>query len=298
MENVINYLYSLDIENIYKNNNSYIIKSKNSYYCLNKIDFINDKMKNFINQINSVNYNNSFCYKFQKNIYNEYISRIEDDSYILLNIDQNYNKEIDFFDMLDFYNKSKMLINNQSFNINWDILWENKIDYLLNHLEHSKIYNKKIIPYFYYYIGLSENALLYIKKLKTNILIDKKLNPCFVHRRIDEKNFKISFLNPLNFLIDIKERDVASYIKTLFYKNDDYLNDLDYYLKTNNLSAYEASLLYARIVYPSHFLDYYENHEQTELNVFSFNPESYENFIKKTYELINSYVSIDKIVWL
>ena len=296
MRNLINYIYNIDVIKITKVNNDYFIKTNADCFILKKVDNINN-LQFVIKAANSINEYSFFSYKFIINIYNEFFSKLNDELYTLININNDYNNKVDFIEMLNFYNKSNLyLINKIKYKNNWDILWESKIDYLINYIRNNKIDNKNLMPLFWYYIGMCENALLYIRNINVPSSNNEKI--AFCHRRIYEPNIKLNFYNPTNFIVDLEVRDVAEYIKVLFLNNKDYIEELNYYLKINKLKTYSASMLYARIIYPSYFLDYFENKvSNIKLDSF-FETKNYELFIKKTYELINSYVKIPSIEWI
>lgn len=298
MKNLINYLYKIEITDIIKEDNYYLIKEMGNTYLFSEIN----NMGNFMyiyNICNILNQSMFFSYKVKTNIYNDFITEIEGKKYYLLYLNNDYKCEVDFLDMLNFYDKSSnFLKNNFKYQLNWDVLWESKIDYLTKHIENNKISNKRLLILLYYYLGVSENALLYIKEIKSNYTFSINDKVSFTHRRVVLPCKKIFFYNPQNFIIDLEVRDIAEYIKSLYYNDLDYLNDLEYYLKVSNLTKYSASLLYVRIVYPSLFFDYYESKSDIFYFEKFYNIGEYESFIKKTYELINSYVNIEKISWL
>ena len=296
MKNLLNYLYSINIDKVKEFNTGYIIKDlNNNLYLLNNVD-----NKSNINSVINILIGNRLKvkhYLYRFNIYNQVLTYVDGKYYTLVKLDSDYNEEIDFVDMLTFYNSVN--INNLKINyVLWEEKWENKINYFLNQDLNNQVKDKKIIIYFWYYIGVAENSLLYLKNINNNFKTGGHNGFCFTHRRISFPCKKIDFYNPNDFYIDIKERDIAEYIKSLFYNNEDYLTELDYYFKTNILSNYDASMLYARIVYPSVFFDYYESRDESFNYPLLFDPDKFEIFIKKTYELINSYVQINKIDWL
>lgn len=298
MKNLINYLYHIDIDSIEKCKKYYLLKDKETVYLFSKYEGNRDFVQIY-NTCNELNYHYFYTFKLKNNIYNQILTTIDNEVYYLLDIGLDYEDEVDFYDMLNFYKRSFNLLGNRfQYNFNWDILWENKINYLQLHANNNNVTNIKIMPLFYYYLGLAENALIYVKTITKSYIrsIDDKIS--FTHRRVNFPVKRINFYNPLNLIIDLEVRDIAEYIKSLYYSDLDYLDDLEYYLKTSRLTRYSASLLYARIVYPSNFFDYFEDQTNTYFSDKYYDPNAYENFIKKTYELINSYVNIDKILWL
>ena len=293
MKNLINYIYQIDILNIKNINNDYLIKTKQTNYILKNINDVNniDFIINISNNINS--------YKIKKNIFYNYISNIKGNNYILINMLNDYEKEVDFNEMIEFYNKSSLFLHNLNYTNIWDKLWVSKVDYLTIYAKNNLVDNKNIMPLFYYYIGIAETAILYIKDINKKYVYDSSIDKIsFCHRRIFYPNIKLNFYNPFNYNVDLEVRDIAEYIKICFYNNEDYLNELEYYLKVNKLSKYSASMLFGRIIYPSYFFDYFESKDSKISKERFLDTLSYESFIKKTYELINSYVHIDKIDYL
>lgn len=291
MKEIISYLYNINIINQISFNNEIIFETSNTSYLYREIDDIKvvNILKNYVDELNR---NRFFSYKFVNNIFNSIISTHEEKNFVIIDVLNDYKNEVNFYEMIEFYNYSNMLLtNNIKYNNNWDILWEQKIDYLNNHFDNHKINNKMNRVVFNYYSSIAENALIYLIKVKSKFNFTNRV--AFVHRRINQPNIKLEFYNPLNFMIDLYIRDMAEYIKSLYYAKKDYINDLKYYLNTNRLDVYSASMLFIRIVYPSIFFDDYE---ADKLNVNKYiDFEDYEDFIKKIYELINSYILIDKL---
>lgn len=295
MKEMISYLYKINIISEKKYNGEVIYKTSSSNYLYREVSDINRVMimDKYTKYFNTYHF---FSYTFKPNIYNEIISKYEDKNFVILDIGNDFQKEVDFTDMLDFYNKSSLILFNRvKYNNNWETLWESKINYLVSHFNNNKIDNKKYNILFNYYVSIADTSLLYLSRLKRkNSYFNYSVS--FVHRRIDSSNSKLFFYNPLNFIIDIKIRDISEYIKSLFYSDKDYLGELEYFFKTHKLDTYLASMLYARIVYPSIFFDSYE---QNKIDIKKFiDFDKHKDFIKKIYDVISSYIYIDKIDYL
>ena len=109
----------------------------------------------------------------------------------------------------------------------------------------------------------------------------------------------------MSFIFDLEVRDIAEYIKSMFFKEDEdeVLEELKCYLKIHPLSIYEYQMFFARLLYPTYYFDLYEevmNKDKSEeelLKVIKKNND-YETFIKKAYLEITKYAKIDKIDWL
>ena len=199
-----------------------------------------------------------------------------------------------------------MLINSPKshlYRISWAKLWSDKIDYFEYQISELGQGKDLILNSFSYYIGLGENAISYV----TNTL--NKYKPtnldkiCLSHRRIKFPNYKLNYFNPLSFIFDYEIRDIAEFIKSAFFSNEDALNYLKQALKTTNFSIFSLSLLYARLLYPTYYFDLYEQIMNNEENEEKLIPliekiDNYEKFLQEAYLEINKYAPIDRIEWL
>ena len=294
MKEIISYFYKINVVDEIVFDDKKIFKTDNSNYLYEEID--NPSQVLYIHNLNEeLNKYKFFSYRFKTNIFNEIVSKCNGINFVLIDIGNKFKETIDLDDMLTFYQESKNVLNhNIKYKNNWDILWENKINYLSSHFDNNKLANKNSYIVFNYYISIAEISLQYLlnakKVYKENNVIS------FSHRRIYFPTKKLYFYNPLNFVIDLEIRDISEYIKSLYYSNEDYITELNYYLKTHKLDGYLSSLLYARIIYPSNFFDDYES-GNIDLNKY-FDFSLYEKFIKKIYDVISSYILIDRIDFL
>lgn len=293
MKDALTYFYSINVSKIediglykivYSDRNNFLLKISTNINDIKVMD--NEYFRQFFYSQNN--------YKLKINIFNEYITRINDDYVILIQLPSSYLDDINVIDIVNFLNKNE--ITGKYIDVYWNNLWIDKVDYLTNYIKNNESKYKHIISYIYYYLGIVENCILYLKDVK-NKYNNEHVTFSITHRRMYYPLKEVYLFNPFNFVLDVKERDISEYIKSLYYNKEDYISELDYYLKTNRLNRYRASLLYIRIVYPSYFFDFIEGDSQYKINSFS-NTSNYEIFIKKTYELINSYVNIEKIEWL
>ena len=158
---------------------------------------------------------------------------------------------------------------------------------------------------FSYYVGLSENAISYVNNaiLKYGGVSSGRI--VLSHRRVFYPNYKLNYMNPLSFVFDLEVRDVAEYLKSMFFKKDiEYcLDELRSYLSIRKLNIYEYHMFYARLLYPSYYFDVYDsvmnkNVNEEELVKIVKRSNDYEKFLKKTYLEISKYVRLDKIDWI
>lgn len=274
MKNTIKYYYNLEIESIvYKNNKYYL----DNYVLYPVYKEINMAIYNYIKSRIIGNY--EIILNKDSNV----ITTIDKKNYVLLkkinNILLNYNN-------LEFYT----LYMGDRKVIPWDEMWEEKIDYYEKHIK--TIDSKLLKEMFHYYVGLTENAILLYKMVK------KEENTFLSHSRLNEDDY----LNPINYIIDYRVRDLAEYTKKLVFRKKLVLNDLFKYIKNNNYTNYEYVLLFIRLLYPSYYFDCYEvvvnTGEDNILNNYIDNIDNYEQFLNDVYNYLNQYVDIPKIDWL
>lgn len=145
---------------------------------------------------------------------------------------------------------------------------------------------------------MAENAIYMANKIEKN---DEILTLC--RYRISYPNYSRDYYNPLNYIFDLRIRDIAEYIKSKFFSNEDVYDDINYILNNYKLSDYEYKMFYVRLLYPSYYFDLFEdcildNKEEKELiNIIKLT-DKYEIFLKDVYYLISKFTYIDKIDWI
>lgn len=218
-------MYNLKEVKTYKNKDNIKIKSNNKEYVLYKVNNINR-----IIEIDKILNNKTEYYKITRNINNELITIYNNETYILLELNTNYEIQ-----------SNNIILSNkefQNYNINqsnWINLWTIKNDYY----ESININNKIINETINYYIGIAENA---IEFLKYNDIYSDKLFIC--NYRQNDK------YNPLNIVIDCKEREVGEIIKNKFFYNDMSIQKIKELIKN-----YDIKKIIARMLYPNYYFD-------------------------------------------
>lgn len=290
MKNLINYFYSLIIDDYKKSNNSFIFNIQGKEYEF--IPFFGDS--NFLYKIYMiVNRNNYYCHEIILNKEKQIITFYNNVPYILLRKNINIGSKIDLKEILNynipFY---------EEYEFNWKKLWTSKIDYYEYQMSQIAIKYKKLKNSFNYYIGLSETAISLLDYIEMK---DIKYYVC--HKRIEKKQNLDSFFNPVNFVIDSKIRDIAEYIKSIYFYCEIDENAILNYLERLNLNYTDSLLLLARLLYPSYYFDMYDEIVQDKINedkieLYIKKNASFEAFIKKVYLFIKSIHRISKIDWL
>lgn len=298
MNNYINFYYELYPDNIVKNKDNYtfVINNEKYYFTIYnrdiaEIDTIFKLNREMIER-------NSLVHEIILNKKNEPLTLVDGVYYILLRVYVNDTKIISIDDILFMLNSNDSIMDNNIIGRNdWVKLWSLKIDYFEYQIGHLI----KKYPYIYntvdYYIGLGENAIEYIKELSEE---NMNTNLSVTHRRIGANSTLFDLYNPLNLVIDYKVRDIAEYIKDVFFNSD-----IDVYKILNELFSkaifdkLTLSLLFSRLLFPSYYFDLYENilemdlNENIILNIIK-KSTSYEKFL---YFLMQNW-SLYKIEWL
>ncbi|MBR1413269.1 MAG: hypothetical protein IJ574_01190 [Bacilli bacterium] len=305
MKNVINFNYNMDIDNIKDDNEIYTFVYENyTYYFVPY--YRNEKDIDYLiiigNELKSSGIN---LHNIVLNREGKYLTYYNNKKYALLRINEDEKIEYNIKDIIKF-NRAKKINDNyaKSYHNNWCELWSEKIDYMEYQIHELGKNKNVILDSFSYYVGLGENAIAYANVINKNFNDGYINDIAITHRRIYVPNYNLNFYNPLSLHIDLEVRDIAEYLKSLFFCNEELaLSNLQYYLTTKIFSSYSLGMLYARLLFPTYYFDIYEkvilNEESEEklLDVIKKN-ESYEKFLKDAYLEITKYTKLPKINWL
>lgn len=305
MKETLEYYYGLDIDFLEELDGKYHFKLDNQDYFFVFYNRSIDELKDIVNVCNEMLLKGINVNKLLINRNNSYLTKINEYDYILFAV-SNINEEYDIFDMIKI--SDKLVLNNSKSSLyrnNWGTLWSEKVDYFEYQVRELAINKDVVKNSFSYYIGLAENAISYVNN--TNFKYKNVLDYRIVlsHRRVYFPNYKLNYLNPLSFIFDLEVRDIAEYLKSMFFnKNEEYvLEELSSYLKVRRLSIYEYQMLFARLLYPTYYFDNYEavmnkNVDEEVLVKIIKRCNDYEIFLKKAYLEISKYAKIDKIDWI
>lgn len=304
MNNMIKFFYNLEAKEILEQN-------EKIYFKVNNIDFIlypffrSEQELNEIYQVcQELKKMNVPVHTFILNRENKILTNIYSKNYILLKIEDKLETEYNIMDIIEFQDRLRLTRSkNALYQNKWNELWSKKIDYFEYQIHELGKEKKVILNSFTYYIGLAENAISY-----TNNTIKKYSLPLnavtLAHKRIKFPNFMQDFMNPILFLFDLKVRDIAEYIKSAFFQNEnDAWVELKAFLNSKKMTIYEYQMFYARLLYPSYYFDEYErimNQEAEEdiLMPYIKKAPNYESFLKKVYFEILKISPIEPIDWI
>ena len=300
MKNFINYYYNFNIYNIVYSNGKYFFNVGNDRYMLRMRNNYSDLQ--YYDELKYQFLSYKYIFTLIPNKNNSYITIIENKPYVLLKLVNIENDKISLFDI-----KTDMYINlsSKSFGINhfeWVRLWESKIDYFEEWFSNKQDSYKNIFPLFHYFIGISENALLYLKESEREEKKEISDNLVISHGRVGIDYELYDYYDPTNIIIDHASRDVGEYIKSMFINKIWDLEILKEYLNKHNFSKYGIRILLARILFPSFFFDYIEemimNNQNIDILYLENRVEEFEKFIKQIIIYFNERYDVPIIPWI
>ena len=161
---------------------------------------------------------------------------------------------------------------------NYIDLWKTKIDFYEKKIIDIRNKNKLIDNTFDFFVGLGENAIVYLTN--NNVRISHLV---LSHRRIDEKRNSFDFYNPLNYILDNRARDIADFIKSIFFYESISKEVIFNFLNYINFNREEYILFIARMLYPTYYFDM--------IDKIIINNES-EVILKKIIDKTNDYINL------
>lgn len=295
MNNFIEYFYGIKIDKVIYNDKYYSFTFNGYFYKLYIYDGDFNNLK-FLYELNKKLIKNTLMSEIVLNKKNDIISIYNGIPYLLIKIYVNINKRITLEEICFLSNS----INNENLNVNWGVLWSNKIDYLEDLINENGKRYPLIVDSFNYFVGMCENAIAYFN----NINPDDNYQYVISHKVIKHTDSVEVLYNPLNIIFDYRVRDVAEYIKNSFFNNNiDIFRELKVYLSTNYLSLFEVKLLISRLLYPSFYFEMYEDilidnkEEKILLNIIS-RLDEYESYLDNIIVFFRRYYDIEEVEWL
>ena len=304
MKDTINFYYNIDIDTLEEKDGKYHFKYQNRDFFFVFFNRNLEELEDLLDCISEMQKKGIDVHGILINKDNSILTKINEYNYILFSVN-NCSETYDIFDIIDMNNKLTLNnYNSKLYRNNWENLWMQKVDYFEYQIRELGLDKQVIKNSFSYYIGLAENAISYVHNVKLKYPSQGTI--VLSHRRIFYPNYKLNYLNPLSFIFDLEVRDIAEYLKAMFFSEDDeseILEELKSFLKIKRLTIYEYNMLYARLLYPSYYFDIYEevmNKERSEedlLKIISKN-ENFEEFLKKAYLEITKYAILEKVEWI
>lgn len=295
MKNTIEFYYNLFPVNIHKINDTFhFIYNHNEYYFC-----IYDRSPSEISELCELNKEmldsgvlvHEIIYNTSKNP----ITTYNNSMYILLKINVNLNNTYTLKD-IEYINNYIPIKNYKLLNrYMWYNLWTQKVDFLEEITSDNYTDYHKYKPQLIYYTGLCENAIAYtLRNTKPQVL-------AACHREITEYTTIFDIYNPINIVIDSKERDIAEYFKVQILINSNYSAELNYCLNNLIKNAESARLFIARLIYPSYFINLlnmqFDTRVEEKIAVVAKKMPLYEELIEDLLNTLNIKYNLLKIMW-
>ena len=288
MKNTIMYYYGFENISIIRQERRKYIKHNNDLYIICRI--YNEKETLELYEITK---DIPFFYKFVLNKDGSIFTMYQDFLFVLLKINDINPKISQNKNQIRLDNTEKYYLDRSD----WYELWTRKNDYYEYQYEHIKGKHKVIDESINYYIGLAENAISYIASIPSNLKVQEKRG--LYPKRIIEREYH----NPLNYVIDYKERGLSETLKYLFL-NQKYLSqNIENIILSYNCTETGYKLLYGRMLYPSMYFDIYDKvindfENEKELVEVVKRSKEYEEYLKEIYRIISKHTEIKNIDWL
>lgn len=299
MKNFIDYYYNINVSEIKHIHDKYFIYTNNERYMLKVFGDTDFFMvyEYLANQLDKYLY----FFRIVKNRQNDYLTYIDDKPYILLKLSDINNNTISIYDIkinqfFEYSNKISRLIR-----FPWVKLWENKIDYFEEWCYLKQNQYKNMYSLFHYFIGIAENAVLYLKITEAEEKVEEIDRLVISHNRLSMDSSLYDYYDPTNIVLDHPSRDVSEYIKSTYVHGNFDIKLLEEYLNEHNFSKYGLRLLYARILFPSFFFDYIDemilNSYDTDLLYLEARIIEFEKFISQISVFFKEKYDIPVVTW-
>lgn len=298
MKDKIEFYYNIQIDEFHNKNDYYYFNIGNDNFIFKPFIYPDNRIED-IYKLNRILMNKIDISLIILNRYNTPITVIDNKNYVLI---RDNKKEATIYDIANTANAvDQSLLEIKSLErVNWEVLWENKIDYFELQIGENKKKYPLIRESFDYFIGLGENAISYLVNTKREVA-----SSIYDNKVISHNNLREGFYDPTNIILDHRARDLAEYIKiSFFYKESkDIFNELDNYFYYNRYSEYGIRVLFSRVLYPSLYFVLYEDiirglRKEEELNIIISRIDEYERYLYDVYLYLRKYYNIPSIIWL
>lgn len=288
MKNTIMYYYGFENISIIRQKRRKYIKHNNDIYIICRV--YNEKE---VLELYELTRGIPFFYKFIPNKDGSIFTMYQDFIFVLLKINDKSSMITQNKNQISLDENKKYYLDRSD----WYELWTRKNDYYEYQYQHIKGKYKVIDESINYYIGLAENAISYIANIPINLKEQEKKG--LYPKRLLESEYH----NPLNYVIDYKERGLSETLKYLFLNKKYLSQNIEKIILSYNCTETGYKLLYGRMLYPSMYFDIYDKvindfeNEKELVNVIKRLKE-YEEYLKEIYRIISKHTKIKNIDWL
>ena len=301
MKNFINYYYNFNVHDIYFSNGKYFFNVGHDKYMLKQI--YNTTVIDAVAELSKqIDYIDQYFFRLVSNKDGSYLTSIDGKVYVVMWMSNIKNDKMTIFDIKsnNYVNLTTKVSTLNRFN--WIQLWEQKIDYFEELVFSKQDAFKKIFPLFYYFVGIAENALLYMKEAIKEESQEETDRLVLSHRRLTIDWNLHDYYDITNVIIDHPCRDVSEYIKSMFLNREWDIEVLREYLNKVNFSKFGIRVLLARTMFPSFFFDYIEKmlteNSEIDLLYLETRANEFQLFLKELNVFLSETYQIPGIAWL
>ena len=255
MKNAIIYFYNMYVNDIRKLNSNYYFSFNDDDYVIEQYNF-DIKESVFMYELNKEMLDNKInTYKIILTKENNVLFEYDGYLYFLMIIPKITNRIITKHDLIKFnvYTNNDKILNALD-KSNWAYYWSEKIDYIEYQFSGVMDKYKVIKNSINYYIGLWENAISYYNDNVNGSYVKQ-----VVHKRVDTNMDLLSFLNPINLIIDTKERDLGEYFKSYIINESYTVDNINNMLNRISLDDVKVKRFICRIMFSSYYFDRYDD---------------------------------------
>lgn len=301
MKNILDYYYHFANISLHYNNGVYSFEKNNHLYLFKEFNRALDELKQ-ISQLLLV-YPSKY-HKVVSNRDNQLFTVVDNKIYVLFECSIVPSSTISGGTLLY---KEKLMIDSKNFSLlyrtDWVKLWSQKIDYFEYQIRHIEEKYPLLSSSIHYFIGLAENAISYVEDTVLHEKPQLQDQVVISHIRVSAFMNFLDYYDPVGIVLDHRARDVASYLKSLFYHGDYTEENIYSFLKQLQFSKYGYRLLIGRLLYPSYYFDLYDQiilgiRQEKEIKIVIKQVEDYRNYVKMIYNYVNTIVEIPRIDWL
>lgn len=294
MKNAINYYYNLIPNEIHQQNQVYRFTSQNQSYVIMPYLLEQDVKKIYDLSMELIN-RGIYTHQIIPNKDGQLVTLINNIPYLLMKYYDSLERNVKLEDLIAFQNatKSISLVEEE---ILWNHLWSQKIDYFEYQVSQFGKKYPLIRESFSFYVGIAETGIT----LAANI---KGQSKQITHRRLKVDSTYFDLYNPLNYVLDLKVRDISEYFKNLFLSEKNLFPEIVNYLQNAYLSSEEYYAFFVRMFYPSFYFDIFEKviegeeDEESLLKVI-YKGDEYIEVLRNIYRFLSLYIPLPAIEWL
>lgn len=301
MKNILEYYYQFSNISLHYRDGVYSFWSENSFYLFKEISRSLEEIRDIYQLLL---HHSSFYHKIVLNKDGQLTTFVDQKTYILFKTVVNDQHIIANEQLLsfEFVPEDEKYFSSLRRN-DWRELWSKKVDYFEYQIEHIAKKYPILAASLNYYIGLAENAISYMEDIK---LHEKKENNDLLslsHIRLYSTVSIMDYYDPFTIVLDHAARDIAGYLKSVFFENSYDFLAIKELLAKLKFSRYGYRVLFARMLYPSYYFDLYEQIilgkiEEKEIKKIIMKAEEYRKYLKTIYQFIGEIEAIPKVDWI